>query len=394
MKVIYYYDEPPKTFGKSIFLAGPSPRTSDVQSWRPEALIILETKGYDGVVFIPEPKPGDKTQYDWSRAPQWEHRMLDLADIVLFWVPRDVEILQNGEPKLPGFTTNIEFGHWVNSGKSVLGHPPRAPHTGYLRFMADKFHVPTLWTLESTIDKALELLGDGALRTGGEREIPLFIWRLRAFQSWYQAQLSAGNRLDGAKVEWLSRVRNKPAAIFAFAIRPNIYIASENRNKVNDPVVFRLDISNTVLYLPNPDLYKIRIVLIKEFRSASSTMDGFVWELPGGSSPYITDPLKVAVEEVHEEVGLDIAEKRFKYCNSRQLAATLSAHKVHYYSVEITENELQWLLSQKGIPHGSDYPDNPTGEQAYTEIVTVNNILANNLVDASNVGMILEALLP
>src|SRR3989344_6570979 len=99
MNVIYYYDKPPKSFSKSIFLAGPTPRTSDVQSWRPEALKILEEKGYDGVVFVPEKKPGnDNTKYSPSLASPWEHKMLDMSDIVLFWVPRDLETL-------PGFTT-------------------------------------------------------------------------------------------------------------------------------------------------------------------------------------------------------------------------------------------------------------------------------------------------
>jgi len=83
MQVIYYYDEPPESFSKSIFLAGPSPRTPDVKSWRPEALKILEAKGYDGIVFVPEPKPRDNTKYDWSQAPQWEHKMLvKLRDIL------------------------------------------------------------------------------------------------------------------------------------------------------------------------------------------------------------------------------------------------------------------------------------------------------------------------
>src|SRR3989338_7834791 len=130
MKVIYYYDEPPKSFFKSIFLAGPSSRTPDIKSWRPKALRILEAKGYDGVVYVPEPRPGDTHKYvenDWKNlAPQWEHKMLDRSDIVLFWVPRDMSLLPNGALRLPGLTTNVEFGHWANSGKAVLGYPTEA----------------------------------------------------------------------------------------------------------------------------------------------------------------------------------------------------------------------------------------------------------------------------
>ena len=75
----------------------------------------------------------------------------------------------------------------------------------------------------------------------------------------------------------------------------------------------------------------------------------------------------------------------------RQLAGTILAHKAHLFSAELTDEELTWLETQKGIPHGADL-DNPTGERAYTEIKTLGEILSENLVDWSNVGMICEAL--
>lgn len=386
MKIIHTHEEPPKSYSKSIFLAGPTPRTKEVKSWRLEALRILEEKGYDGVVFVPEDRDGDfdrfDANYDYERTPTWEHRMMDMADIILFWVPRDLTTL-------PALTTNVEFGLQAHLGKIIFGAPVEAPKNKYLQFVAKKFDLyPGYYTLEGTINSALESISEGALRNDGECEIPLLIWRLRAFQNWYQAQKNAGNRLDGAKIEWISKVRKNPKAIFAFAIRPNIHISSENRNKVNDPVVFRLDISSVILYKKHPNQLDSEVVIIKEFRSAASTKDGFVWELPGGSSPHITDPLTVAVEETKEEVGLEINPDRLEYVGSRQMAATLSSHKSHAYSVELTDNELEWLKTQKGIPHGSDYPDNPTGEQAYTEVLTLREIMAKELVDWPNIGMI------
>ncbi len=389
MQVIYYYDEPPESFSKSIFLAGPSPRTPNVKSWRPDALRILKAKGYDGVVYVPEPKPKNKSKFnedDWKiKAPKWEHRMLDRSDVVLFWVPRDLVTL-------PGFTTNVEFGHWVDSGKAILGHPSEAPNIGYLRFMANKFRVPTLLTLEETIAKALEIIGNGALRTGGEREIPLFLWNTNSFQSWYMSQKKVGNHLDGARVEWFFKVGKDKDKVFYWAIHPSIYIASEKRNKTNEIVFSRYDISTIVLYKQRPDIMDSEIVLIREFRSPARTQDGFVWESAGGSSHNTTDALKVAAEEIREETGLDIESERLRYVSSRQLAATFSAHMSHLYCVELTDNELAWLKSQKNIPHGSDYPDNPTGERAYTEVVTLREIMYNNLVDFANVGMIRSVL--
>lgn len=385
MHIVYTNEELPDSYSKSLFLAGPTPRTLDVKSWRPEALALLETAGYDGVVFVPEFRLGHEEEYKYPDIPEWELRMLDRADCILFWIPRKVE-------NMPGFTTNVEFGRYAGSGKVVIGAPASAEHMEYLWFMADKFRMPQSHYLDTTISKALEMIGKGALRHGGKRDIPLHIWRLRAFQSWYQAQKNAGNRLDGAKIEWISRVRNKPEAIFAFAIRPNVFIVSENRNKINDPVVFRLDISTVLLYKRETDVMNSKIILIKEFRTAASTQDGFIWELPGGSSPFITDPLEVAKEEVHEEVGLQIEKDRLNYGGSRQLAGTLSTHQAHFYFSEISEDELAYLYKQKGIPHGTDYPDNPTGERAYTEVCTVKEIIDRNLLDWSNIGMILSVL--
>jgi 8-oxo-dGTP pyrophosphatase MutT (NUDIX family) len=132
-------------------------------------------------------------------------------------------------------------------------------------------------------------------------------------------------------------------------------------------------------------------VLVREFRSSASNKDGFIWELPGGSSPYRTDFLEIAVEETHEEVGLRIAPSRLRAHDSRQLAGTVLTHKAHLFSAELTDEELAWLETQKEIAHGADL-DNPTGERAYTEIKTLREILSDNLVDWSNVGMICQAL--
>ncbi|MBI2064573.1 MAG: nucleoside 2-deoxyribosyltransferase domain-containing protein [Candidatus Yanofskybacteria bacterium] len=122
MQIVYTHEEPPQSFSKSIFLAGPTPRAKEVKSWRPEALELLKTKGYDGVVFVPEDRDSNfdefDTGYDYEKTPNWEHRMMDMADIVLFWVPRNLDTM-------PAFTTNVEFGLQAHLGKIVLGAPRR-----------------------------------------------------------------------------------------------------------------------------------------------------------------------------------------------------------------------------------------------------------------------------
>lgn len=58
MQIVYAQETPPKSFTRAIFLAGPTPRSADTQSWRPEAVRLLQESGYDSIVFVPEPRNG------------------------------------------------------------------------------------------------------------------------------------------------------------------------------------------------------------------------------------------------------------------------------------------------------------------------------------------------
>ena len=50
---VVYADQPVDFSHPSIFLAGPTPRTSGVASWRPEALDLLREVGFGGTVLVP-----------------------------------------------------------------------------------------------------------------------------------------------------------------------------------------------------------------------------------------------------------------------------------------------------------------------------------------------------
>jgi len=80
MKVIYSDQPPLKTPEKnSIFLAGPTPRSKDVKSWRPDALKILEELEYKGIVCIPE--RSDWEGVDYITQVEWEYDCLSHVDI-------------------------------------------------------------------------------------------------------------------------------------------------------------------------------------------------------------------------------------------------------------------------------------------------------------------------
>ncbi len=113
---------------KSIFLAGPTPRSSDVETWRKEAIHILNDLGFDGIVYVPEFNNEDRT-FDLIKQVWWEREALFSSSVIVFWIPRsDV---------LPGYTTNIEFGYWMakDKGKVIYGRPDNSIKNNYLDWL-------------------------------------------------------------------------------------------------------------------------------------------------------------------------------------------------------------------------------------------------------------------
>lgn len=409
MQVVYATQPFPDAWTSAIFLAGPTPRDAETPSWRPEALRLLEAAGYDGVVMVPERDDGK-----WKSGPdaymeqvEWERRGLDLCDKILFWIPRDMETM-------PGLTTNVEFGLYASSGKIVLGAPDWAKSIRYLETALETAtgDGTRYLTLEDTI-LACQTKLDGILpgvftgrtsagfmeqllaeRYGGERCVPLHIWVLDSFQFWYRAQTMAGNRLDDAKLLWHFWIP-KAKLVFSWVLHVKVWIESEQRHKENEFVLSRTDISTVCLYCPimsEDGILATDIVLIREFRSPARSADGFVRELPGGSSfKGGQDPLHVASEEVLEETGLVIEAGRFRALGHRQVAATLSAHHAYLFAAELTPEEMRMakLAADNDEAHGVD----EDSERTYVEVLTFRDILAGNQVDWATVGMITQAVL-
>ena len=114
----------------TLFLAGPTPRSDDVPSWRPEFISILEETGFDGNVCVPEDRDG-KFKGSYTDQVEWEHAFLGAADAIVFWVPRNLETM-------PAFTTNVEFGYYIKSGRVIYGRPLAAPKNKYLDWLYEK----------------------------------------------------------------------------------------------------------------------------------------------------------------------------------------------------------------------------------------------------------------
>lgn len=149
IKVIHS-TEPIKIEGPSVFLAGPTPRNAQTQSWRPAFINDLIAAGFRGTVLTPEIRVYEEG-YDYDKQVEWENEGLNKADIIVFWVPRELK-------EMPGFTTNIEFGEWMKSGKVILGYPKEAVKMNYLHYKANKHGIPVFHTVLDTCKAVINRL--------------------------------------------------------------------------------------------------------------------------------------------------------------------------------------------------------------------------------------------
>lgn len=148
--IINYSDQEVIKNKKSIFLAGPTPRNKNVISWRREACNLLLKNGFDGVVYVPEFSDNSEKE-DYTDQAMWEREALISSSVILFWIPRDLK-------DLPAFTTNVEFGYYIHTGKIIYGRPDNAPKTKYLDWLYElDYGCKPCNNLEDLIKKSIDL---------------------------------------------------------------------------------------------------------------------------------------------------------------------------------------------------------------------------------------------
>jgi 8-oxo-dGTP pyrophosphatase MutT (NUDIX family) len=375
MQIIYTQEAPPETFSKSIFLVGPTPREPSTKSWRPEMLAALERAGYDGVVFVPEFRDW-KVVDDYQGQVEWEKMCLEMADVILAWVPRCLETM-------PAFTTNVEFGTWLDSGKIVYGRPDDSPKNDYLDWL---YHDRLLGTpfnsIDAIVDHVVKRIGGGAERSHGERKIPIHIYKSQPFFRWWADQTVAGNRIVDATVRFQDAVNGKH---FAHILGVKMWVAAEQRLKENEFVFSRLDtVAVAAFYFPYQD--EAEVVLVREYR-VPARGNGYVMELPGGSAPHGETSGELAANEFFEETGLRLSEDRFRLLDFRQMNGTLTSHSCDLYGVVLDVLEVEQLKAMKQ-PQGKAADT----ERTWVEVCPVSEIKEYATMDWANYGMIRAAM--
>lgn len=343
----YFDDQENDTVTKTIFLAGPSPRFKEgdvVQPhWRHTAVAKLEELGYDGIVFIPcteeEFTLGAKIKQDvnYDHQFEWEQLALHRADIIFFYVARTDEF--------PGLTTNIEFGMFKESGRTIYARPDDAKSVRYLDMMAKKDGLE-VYDLDGGLSEALKRIGDGAVRRGLECKVPLLFWRADQFQDWYISLKNRGNRLLAFEAKSVITI-GEEHTLFGFSAWVSIWIANEDREKSCEWIFSRTHTSYTVPFFTNPDGSR-SYVLVRDFRSTVVNKKGYVYELPGGSLEEGLDPRDNAIKELFEETGLDLTmvKDRLIPMGIIQAYAIFSTNLVLPYAVELNKREFDFLMDK------------------------------------------------
>jgi hypothetical protein len=175
---VLYYDDPIVTapLERSLFLAGPTSARSRT-AWRLEALALLEERGFDGTVIIPEfregsfgdlapvrfgtpPSPVDSMRATSFNILEWETAGIEHVTVALFWMPFALAA-ETDPASLPGFTTRAEVSRELarDPSRIVLGMPEGALSGSHIRYHAHlaKLHV---WpTLAESVAAAIARLG-------------------------------------------------------------------------------------------------------------------------------------------------------------------------------------------------------------------------------------------
>ena len=291
---------PPAAFSRSVFLLA-----ADGADWEVEAIDALVEMGFDeGVIFVGSIE---------TNGSSWAVRMRLLSDVIICFVPSGTSDPKARDIAWPAL-------QWADSGKLVCG----ADSSGWLHDVLKLSQQMALHdTLQQTLTTAWKMVAKGATREGAEREVPLMVWRTPSWDAWYTNLKAAGNRLNGAKVNWTFRVGPGGVFVLFWAVHADIWVESEKRSKANEVVISRPDIACVLAYLPGLTMLDTEIVLIKEFRSPCRNQEMFVYELPGGSSfKPNADTFQTAADELFEETGIRVPKARLEKEMNRQAAAT------------------------------------------------------------------------
>mmetsp|Transcript_32996 Transcript_32996/g.43428 ORF Transcript_32996/g.43428 Transcript_32996/m.43428 type:complete len:520 (+) Transcript_32996:186-1745(+) len=359
-------------------------------------LQLLQNLGEGTVIFLIS--QGKEMNFEW------EEKASQFADNLIFWLPENTT-----DEELARWS--LAFGDNICTGKVIYGREEGKSSEeqknvgeiqkkfGTLDLQAKAEQVPVLTSFEDCINAFEEKTKGAQMRKGGERYVPLHMWKHPAFQDWYNNLVKEGNELKKARYAYDFRVGPGKKFLLYWTIYADIYIKDEDR-LVEDKVVLGRTSIKCVFpyYMPEGDDVSpldCEVVLVKEFRSPACTDDCFIYELPGGSAFKPIDPEKQAQTELREEVGIRIPDDnlaRIHLHGPKQLANTISVHQAYLFSVSLNEKEINDCRKRAAEQEALGVEEDT--ERTYTVVMTLGEALSNlNLIDWSMLGMMHSVLI-
>lgn len=136
-----------------VFLAGCTARPGQTLNWRKDAFDIFERFGFEGTLIVPEVAEGNNwNDFEYGDICGWEHEMMDRCDVLVFWIPRNVD------DGVLGLTSNAEFGRALEKYpyKVYYGRPDGSDSTRYLDWYYESKNemLPIIRTLKNLIFQA------------------------------------------------------------------------------------------------------------------------------------------------------------------------------------------------------------------------------------------------
>lgn len=96
----------------------------------------------------------------------WEREALTEATVIIFWIPRRL-------PDMTAFTTNVEFGYWLHSGKVIYGRPYDATKIKYLDWLyKEDYNKSPINDLDELLKEAI-MLADNLYDEKNSEILPL-----------------------------------------------------------------------------------------------------------------------------------------------------------------------------------------------------------------------------
>lgn len=383
--VIVHAGEPlPTKWNASVLLAAPS---SEPVSWHGEVLERLrqtwDSPGHEGrlAVLIPQPRDGGPLSADHAG---WAEQALAWADEIIA-----EESTEAGTP--PRLTSAVSADPRDTSGRLTVFRTGVSPADDQdVLSWARQHAVPVAASGVEAVQMAVQRIGRGRQRTGGERAVPLLVAVSDAYFHWSSRLIEARASLAWARVEWLHRDENSEIRTPWWVLRAQIRHADHQITE--ELVVAHASCISVVAYHPRSPWTDTEVVLVpadthhpgrraSPYSSAKQAL-----RLPTIAVPLRRggDVLDRGWAALAEELGLVADRSRLRAFGHRDDSSLLAASR-SLVGLELTQEEIRALREhdETALPGGP-------------VVCKVADLLAGrvSVCDWATVGLITRAVLP